>query len=68
MIISYLKEKICRREDRCRAKNVKFINKSGKKIEGEFIFSRCYGHGVLLLKIDLKGFEFYQGRLFPIDW
>ena len=67
MIISYLKRKVlCRTEDR--AKNIKFINKAGKKIKGEVIFSRCYGHGVLLVTIDLESFEFYQGRLFPIDW
>ena len=67
MVISYLKEKIlCRREDRNRAKNVKFINKSGKKIESEIIFSRCYG--VILLTIDLEGFEFYHSRLVPINW
>ena len=58
----------CRREDRGKVKNVKFINRFGKKIEGKIIFNRCYGHGVLLLTIDLEGFEFYQGRLFPIDW
>ena len=50
------------------AKGVKFINKSGKKIKGKIIFRRCCGHGALLLTIDLEGFEFYQGRLFSINW
>ena len=47
---------------------VKFINKFKKVIKGKITFSRCYGHGVLLVAIDLVGFELYKKRLFPIDW
>ena len=66
MIISYLREKIlCKK--RGRAKHVKFINNTDKKIKGSIVFSRYFGHGALLITVDLKDFEFYEGRLLPID-
>ena len=68
MIISYLREKrLCKKKDR--AKHAKFINNTDKKSRTVLsVFSICFGHGVLLITIDLKDFEFYQGRLLPIDW
>ena len=63
--MSFLRKKICRTANRA---NVKFFNNSKKKLKGKITFSRCYGHGVLLVTLDLEGFEFYQERLFPADW
>ena len=62
MIISFLRRKISNKA------GVKFINKFKKKVKGKITFSRNYGHGVLLVAIDLEGFELYQKRLFPVDW
>ena len=62
MIISHLKRKISNKA------SVKFINKTKKQVKGKITFSRCCGHGVLLVTIDLESFELYQARLFPVDW
>ena len=62
MIISYLKRKISNKA------SVKVINKTKKQFKGKITFRRCYGHGILLVTIDLKGFELYPGRIFPADW
>ena len=62
MIISYLKRKISNKA------SVKVINKTKKQFKGKITFRRCYGLGILLVTIDLKGFELYHGRLFPADW
>ena len=62
MLISFLRRKIFNKA------TVKFINKSKKQFKGKITFSRCYGHGVLLVRIDLEGFEFYHGRLLSADW
>ena len=48
--------------------SVKFFNKTKKQIKGKITFSRCYFHSVLLVAIDLEGFELYQGRLSSADW
>ena len=61
MIISYLKRKISNKA------SVKVINKTKKQFKGKITFRRCYGLGILLVTIDLKGFELYHGRLFPAD-
>ena len=60
--ISILRRKISNKA------SVKFINKSQKQVKWKITFRRCYGHVVLLVTIDLEGFELYQGRLFPVDW
>ena len=60
MIISYLKRKISNKV------SVKFINKTKKQVKEKITFSRCYGHGVLLLTADLEGFELYQGDYFQL--
>ena len=39
--------------------SVKFINKTKKQVKEKIAFSRCYGHGVLLVAIDLESFEVY---------
>ena len=61
MSISYLKRKISTKA------SVNIINKTKKQVKGKIRFSRCYGHGVLLVTIYLDVFELYQGRLFPAD-
>ena len=62
MIISYLERNI---SDNL---SVSFINKTKKQVKGKITFSRRYGHDVLLVTIDLEGFELYQERLFSADW
>ena len=62
MIISYLKRNISNKA------SFEFINKTKKQVKEKITFSRCYGRGVLLVSIDLEGFELYQGRLFPAGW
>ena len=62
MIISFLRRKIFNKT------TVKFITKSKKQFKGKIAFSRYYGHGVLLVRIDLEGFKFYHGRLLSDDW
>ena len=59
---SYLKRKIPNKV------SFKFINQTKKQVKRKIAFSRCNGHGVLLVTVDLEDFELYQGRLFPIDW
>ena len=59
---SYLKRKISNKA------SFKFINQTKKQVKRKVTFSRCCGHGVLLVTVNLEGFELYQGRLFPIDW
>ena len=58
MIISFLRKKICSTANRA---NVKFFNKSKKKVKWKITYCSCYGQD------DLEGFQFYQGRLFPAD-
>ena len=53
MIISHLKRKISNKA------SVKFINKTKKQVKGKITFSRCCGHSVLLVTIDLESFELY---------
>ena len=48
--------------------SVKFFKKTKRQIKEKITFSRCYCLGVLLVAIDLEGFELYQGRLFPAGW
>ena len=48
MSISYLKIKIYNKA------SVNIINKTKKQAKGKIKFSRCYGHGVLLVTIYLE--------------
>ena len=43
----------------CNKASVKFTNKTKKQVKEKIAFSRCYGHGVLFVAIDLEGFEVY---------
>ena len=51
MTISFLRRKTSNKS------SVKFINRTEKQVKGKITFSRRYGQGVLLVTIDLKGFE-----------
>ena len=62
MTISFLRRKTSNKS------RVKFINRTEKQVTGKITFSRRYGQGVLLVTIDLKGFELCQGKIFQIDW
>ena len=61
MSISNLKIKIYNKA------SVNIINKTKKQAKGKIKFSRCFGHGVLLVTIYLEVLQLYQGRLFPAD-
>ena len=43
----------------CNKASVKFTNKTKKQVKEKIAFSRCNGHGVLFVTIDLEGFEVY---------
>ena len=66
MIISYLKGKVCKRNNGLKS-DVVFINNSNKKFTGNISFGRCFGIGVLLVTIDIDNFDFRQRRLYPLN-
>ena len=67
MITSFLREKTIKRKD-YKTADVEFINKSDRKFSGSISFSRSFGHGVLLVTIDIDAFEICQRRLLPLNW
>ena len=71
MIILFLRGKISgktRTREKSHKASITFINNSGKKLSSNISFSRCFGHGVLLVTIDLNNFELRQQRLYPLNW
>ena len=56
MITSFLREKIRKRKN-CKA-DVKLINNSDRNFFFNLSFGRYFGHGILLVTINIKDFEF----------
>ena len=68
MIISFLSGKICKNKKYKYKADVEFINNSDRKCTGSTSFRRCFGHGVLLVNLDIENFGFCQRRLLPLNW
>ena len=66
MIISYLKGKICKRNNGLKS-DATLINNSDKKFAGNISFGRCFEHCVLLVATDIDNFDFHQRRLYLLN-
>ena len=66
MITSFLRESF--RKEKEHKADVKFIDNSVRIFSRNISFSRCFGHGGLLVTVGIKDFEFVQRRFLPLDW
>ena len=60
MITSFLSAKICKNKKYKNKADFEFINNSDRKCTGNISFIMCFGHGALLVTVDIENFAFCQ--------